>query len=222
MTTNAQPGRPSAAAAVRITPAATPGIVANSRMSRNRPARARDVRVLPRQQQQRLAVRQDSSTTGIAAAPHPHRHPDLRRTSRTAWRRARARPRSAARGAGQPDQRLHHHLEQEDAQRRRGEIDRAEPRDEDHVDRADRHLEQVRPRPAARRAARARAASARRSRAARWRERAGGGAIAVLLGGGGLEGAGCWGRRVSSVRDQPVRGGATSRVRRLRYHCVAG
>ena len=46
-------------------------------------------------------------------------------------------------GAGQADQRVGEQVEDEDAERRRRQIDRAEPRDEDHIDRRHRHLEQV-------------------------------------------------------------------------------
>ncbi|RZL98761.1 MAG: hypothetical protein EOP68_25010, partial [Sphingomonas sp.] len=107
---------------------------------------ARDLRVLPGEPHQRFALREDQDDGERAedAEPqrHPHAAPDLAHGMRAA---AEFGGDQRRRRAGQPDQREHQQVEDEHAERRGGKIDRAEPRDEDHVDRGHRHLDQVRP-----------------------------------------------------------------------------
>ena len=164
VTTNVQPGRPSAAAVGRMTPAPIAGVGAWEDVGgRCRHARD-DGGSCPASRSSgspchRISMTGTQPTSRRPTAP-------CGSAAHLAHRR-RARPSSAAiSGAAAPvsPMGVNQQVEQEHAQRRRGEIDRPEPGDEYHIDRDDRHLEQVRPdqRPASRTSA---AAVPRRSRA---------------------------------------------------------
>ena len=84
VTTKAQPGRPSAAAAVRITPAPTPGSTANAMMSMNRPARRATSGFWPASNISVSPCARISTTGIVPSTPSHSAMRTERRTSRTA------------------------------------------------------------------------------------------------------------------------------------------
>ena len=103
-----------------------------------------DARVLPGRQHDRLAEQADGHRQGAARhgqpQGHAHRAPDL--ADRVAARAALGRDQRGDR-AGQARQRPGDQHEDRDRQAGRRQRLLPEPRDEDHVDRAERHLQQV-------------------------------------------------------------------------------